>query len=339
LFYFTLLFLRFNKYFLINVFLGLNFQLSKFYRFQFSKTKVYKLLTKKAFIFKKYVFAVKKYINFSSRFITNYIKNRKKLFFYKNVKTLNDQQLNFILKKKTTSLLKFKKINRASKFFLKTNKLKKHNYKHDMLNKKKNFSILFKNRQLFKNVASLDKIKLHKLKKKFSNLKHFNVTKLFLKFELNILNVLVRCKFANSLKASKELLINNLVILNNSLVSTFAKTLKLGDRLQLVLTAHTYYFIKQAYFFFHKHLAKVKYKVWKLRFKMSKQKKKVFKLPTWVDIISNVKQNTPRYLELDYTVLCCTLVYYPSNSFEFNSKLKNSILYYLFRTYNWKLAS
>lgn len=225
-------------------------------------------------------------------------------------------------KKKISGLIKSKK-SKNSFYKLHAFRYLRENIKDNRMRWNEMF---FGNRKITQKKLT-KKIKLYSAKSKHM---------LFTMMELSLINVLLRSKFALSLLHAKELIITNFIYVNFKLQRDFYTSLQINSTVQLVLKKSYILYYLYTYNLNFKWLFKVGYCLWRYyrhRFSLYKQKPK--SLPTWLRKIMHYKYNTPRHLEIDYTILTVIVIKQKLNWNKYNKKQLNSRF---LRLLNWYWA-
>lgn len=282
---------------------------------------------------------LKNYVFFKKR--TSLLKKKDKLknFLLSKVNFLKNQKLmNQIIFKKNTNLflvnLFFKKnlkIIHSSSIFHENNK------NVDM--KKRWFKLFNKNRLLFKFITGVKKQKQFQVTKIFSKTLKQNVLSNLMRLEFSLKNILIRSKLVLNLNEADFFLKNKLVYLNG-LVATNNILLRRGDIISLAFSEKYFNFFKSNFSQKLKLTYSVGYRLWRLnRFKSNFYKQSPTGIPTWVFKIGFFYEDTPSFLEIDYTTLSLTIIKQPISYVDYNFYFTKFITPFLTRHYNWKYVN
>lgn len=174
------------------------------------------------------------------------------------------------------------------------------------------------------------------LKRQFKKNKFFSkLTKLpfnfFLNnFEFGLSNILLRSSLFFNKRDVMFFFNNNYFFLNGSLLKNFNQILNSNDILTLLFNKY--------YFFYYKYTISKIYnnnKISNYVFRKN-QLNKLDVLPLWLVNTTNLKEDVPNYLELDFLTLSLKIIYKPLFYSEYNFMFFKLLNFYQKRLYNWK---
>jgi hypothetical protein len=293
--------------------------------------KLYKF---RLYIFKKYIFTKKKVLNKKLR-----LNKLKFLNIYNNsfksdsIKNFSKHSSLLSLNYKKYNLLNFSKFNNFFfRFF--------DNYPNILrLKFKPGYSIIWRiARQSFKKIFHLNFKYQHKLTKyilMFNKISGFTLLK---KFELNILNILIRSRFFLNFNVIQTFINNNFIWINGFQVNNIHFQLYLNDFIQINISWK--YFI---YFKWLLNLSKLKFNKinWKYNIKLFNlkyriKKFKMIKAPKWIESNIYLYLDIPNYLEVDFLSLSIYIIYEPYNNKDINNLYLQFFSFNIMNLYNWK---
>lgn len=199
------------------------------------------------------------------------------------------------------------------------------------------FKLYHNNRQLIKFFLFRKKKKQYFLTKLLSPLTKQSFSLFFTNLELNLINLLVKSRFALSYQHAKDLLFLGYVYINSKRTTNFLYLLKPNDCIQIIFDE--IYLINYQYFYMHlknkqKHIKYCFQRWYNNRFDFYKQHTKRF--PNWLLKLMFFKMDIPLYLEIDYSILTTIVIRNPFFFYELNLYLYKFINLYFIRLYNWK---
>nr|YP_010632196.1 ymf76 [Cryptocaryon irritans]WBP62312.1 ymf76 [Cryptocaryon irritans] len=244
-------------------------------------------------------------------------KNRiSKKYFY----TLKKKK--FLIKNKFKCLFKRnkKRFNRYN--IWNSYRIRKKFFLYSLENKKLFNFFFFKNKHRKKNLKTF-------LKKK----KHLTPNLFFIKLEMSLIGVLNRTNFFNSLNDIYYFLKNNYIFINGLVVKNPFFQLTVGDRIQLIVFKNYFFFYKTRILLFKKNFLRFKFKLWR----MYELKLKVYNTK-FSDKLKNLffyKKKVPNFLEIDFKLLMCVVIYNPSFNYELDLFKVRFLSNYMHRLYLW----
>jgi len=279
---------------------------------------------------------LRNYIFFKKR--TSLLKKKDKLknFFLLRVNFLKNQKLfNQIVSSKKNNLFLVDSVLKKNIKVLKKSHIHHDNNKNiDM--KRRWFKFFSKNRFLFKSIIGLKKQKQFQITKFFSKISKQDVLTNLMKFEFSLKNILVRSKLVLNLSEADFFIKNKLVYLNG-LVANNDLPLNKGDIINLVFSEKYFNFFKSSFSQKLKLTYSVGYRLWRLnRFKNNFYKQSPTGIPDWIFKIGFFYEDTPSFLEIDYTTLSLILLKLPNNYNHYNFYFTKFVTLFLIRHYNWK---
>lgn len=199
------------------------------------------------------------------------------------------------------------------------------------------FKLYHNNRQLIKFFLFRKKKKQYFLTRLLSSLTKQPFSLFFNNLELNLVNLLVRGRFALSYQHAKDLLFLGYVYINSKKTTNFLYLLKPNDYIQIIFDET--YLINYQYFYAYlknkqKHIKYCFQRWYNNRFDFYKQHTKRF--PSWLLKLIFFKLDSPLYLEIDYSTLTMVIIRNPFFFYELNLYLYKFINLYFIRLYNWK---
>ena len=197
--------------------------------------------------------------------------------------------------------------------------------------------VIYNNRLIFQHFFNFKKMRQHKFTKYFNSFFKSSFTKLILKLEFSLINILIRSKFVFSKENANILINKNIVFVNGYLCQTSNKSLNVGDRVQLLLTKNYYYYFRRFLSSAQQLKKKVGPHIWRLtRFLSNMNKQIPTNIHKWIPSLKYYRIDVPRYLEVDYVFLACIIIYKPMFLFEYNYYNVKYINFNLMRLYSWK---
>lgn len=166
----------------------------------------------------------------------------------KKTRFLNKTWLN-----KSNSYTRVKKVNLVNK------KIKA------PLNTTKKFSrLFFTNRKIFESLMGFKSLRQLRFTRYFSNFFKKNFLSIIYSLEFNITNILIKSRFTFTKQGAISLLKNNFVFLNGSCINSEHVTLKVSDRLQLIISKSFFYYYRRYLSTLQALKKKTGYRVWLL---------------------------------------------------------------------------
>lgn len=336
--------------------------------FSYHKIKGFRILRNKFFGFKftQFYFTPSILLLKQQKYKTYLISLRKKISFFKKTNTIDKSTLFRVgsyswkriifrrslwkminniktknqLKKpiKKTSFLNKTRLNKSNSYTLvKKSKLVNKKIKAPLNTKKKFNRLFFTNRKIFESLMGFRSLRQLRFTRYFSNFFKKNFLSIIYSLEFNITNILIKSRFTFTKQGAISLLKNNFVFLNGFCINSEHVTLKVSDRLQLIISKSFYYYYRRYLSNLQALKKKTGYRVWLLtRFMFNFFKQSMKNVPKWVYKLSHYKLDVPKFLEVDYSILCSIVVYYPNPLFEMNFYNMKYINLALLRLYNWK---
>lgn len=281
---------------------------------------------------------IKLYKNYNSNFVYT-------SFLQKNTLKINKKQTsvkNIIISKKKNGLIKNNfDINKSmvNHFFFNRKQHEFINSKTYFIKNENNKSYdLKKNIKIFlkKNKEYLSKI----LKKKYHNNKVFskhikyflkrNNKILLLKTELSVKNLLIRSGFFLNFRDINFFFLEKNIFLNGKPCENINTFVRLGDVINIEFDEYNYLFFRQ----------KLEYKNYILNkmtnifFKIKKPNTKINKK---IQNYTNINEDIPNFLEVDFLTMSIILIKYPSDFRNFNFLLSTFMNLYMKRSFLWKI--
>ena len=329
--------------------------------FSYNKLKGFKILRNKFFGFKftQFYFTPSLILVKQQKYKFYLISLRKKISFFKKSNTIDRSTLFRVgshswkriifrrsLWKVTNNLIKSKKKHLLTQ----ANLNKGTNYtffkKYNVTNKKikapvnitKKFSrIFFVNRKIFESLLGFKSLRQLRFTRYFSNFFKKTPLTVLYSLEFNIKNILIKSRFAFTNQGAINLLKSNFVFVNGVLVNNENIILKVTDRLQLIISKNFFFYYRRCLSNLQALKKKTGYRVWLLtRFIFNFYKQSMKNVPRWVSKLVYYRVDVPKFLEVDYTILCSIILYYPNPLFETNIYNLKYINFSLLRLYNWK---
>lgn len=225
--------------------------------------------------------------------------------------------------------------------FLKKNLLSKY-IKHSTLIKfihlnNKWFKLYYNNRKILKKFLFLKNKKQYFTTKFLSSFLKKSFFNIYENVELNLLNALLRSRFALSYQHAKDLLFLGYVYINGKQCKNDFYLLKSSDCVQLILDDVYLVNYQYQYLNLKKKQKNIKYcfqRWYNHRFDFYKQHTKRF--PNWLLKLLFLRLDVPLYIEIDYTTLTFIILRPPFWFYELNTYLYKYINIYFIRLYNWK---
>jgi ribosomal protein S4 len=162
--------------------------------------------------------------------------------------------------------------------------------------------------------------------------------KLFLFFELRLLNVLVKSRFLSDLEFSSYLIKNKNIFVNGIICLNPMLQLFVNDFVQMYINIKFYIIFKWIKSWTLKKKIKLKKRtIKKVTFSRSNEEKtKSFTLPNWILSNKNIIEDVSNFIEVDYATLSFFILYEPIswNNFSYYNIIDKK--YNIMNLYNWK---
>lgn len=163
----------------------------------------------------------------------------------------------------------------------------------------------------------------------------------FLKFnEFQIINILLRSRFALTYQHAKDLLFLGYIYVNNKKIIDPKFLINVADRVTIIFNETYLINYQYLYLILKKKQKNIKYcfhRWYKHRYDFYKQHTNRF--PAWLLKVLYFKFDVPFYLEVDYTILTVIVIRLPKFFFELNYYIFTYLNIYLMRLYNWKYVT
>lgn len=206
--------------------------------------------------------------------------------------------------------------------------------------RRKFFRVIKKSRSLFRFLLNIRSKGKNRIIKKVKSLNHKSFTSKLLSFETNLLSILLKTPFSNSLNDGIFLIKNNVVYVNGILSSHIDLNTSIGDRVQIVISKSSYLWLKSKKLILSKGFKKNLRLFYRKKFKTKGRfKKKSYSYPKWLIKYSMINNTSPKSIEFDLTTLTSILLYQPTHYNEFNSLLWRWININSHSLYLWKLIN
>lgn len=313
----------------INVLFKIKF-FTKVKKFKKKKKKSWRfffLKTKRLLIFKR----MRKFINKRKKMSLKK-KKKKRNFLLKPLYNVTILKTKAHLKKKVIIRKKFFRAKRFKNNFYRLFKRK---------NRLKTFKLSrFLPKLIKENRSNLNNVLFKKryfLQLWFSKKINFFLTKSFKNFlfmlEFTLSNVLYRSKLALSFAQLSDLLNYSLVRVNFKHQYNANVFLPKRSIIQIILTKNYFWHYFYTYNLNLKWTFRVGYCLWRFyRNKLNVYKQNPKQLPKWLNKVMYYKYNTPKYFEIDYSILTVMIV---SNRITFNKFNRKQFSTNLLRLINW----
>jgi ribosomal protein S4 len=201
----------------------------------------------------------------------------------------------------------------------------------------KSQKIFYNNRILFKNILFTKKLRQYQLTKIFSKIIKHSFLNTKLMFEFSLYNILIRAGFAITFDETFFLIKNNLVFVNGVLQTNPYFVVSQKDVVSLMLSKKHYAFHKNNLNKKLKLTFFLGYRIWRInRFKNNFYKQSSNRIPDWVNRLTFFYEDVPSYLEVDYSILACSIIKIPSKFSSHNFYFNKFINFFMMRQYNWK---
>lgn len=126
-----------------------------------------------------------------------------------------------------------------------------------------------------------------------------------------------------------------LVFLNGTPINNSLIFVKIGDRIQLVISTSYYMYINNFFKFFKKKIRFLRYKRWRFRKYAARNKYKNWN-PDFLKYFFLYKTDVSSNLEIDYTTLTIIVIKTTTNIFKTNLRLLRLYSTYFSKSYLWK---
>ena len=206
------------------------------------------------------------------------------------------------------------------------------------INTTSRFKLIFnENRKLLIEFFNLKKLRQKKFNRTFINFVKGNSYQMLLMMELNFVNILLRTNLIFSKNLINIFISKKLIYLNGFSIVHTNHTLVPGDRIQFL--------IDKTFFFLYRYLLnynielqkKASIVAWKLvRFNFNFYKQKSESVPKWVVDLIHLNAETPKFVEVDYSILTAVVLFKPFFYYDFSFYNLMNINFFLSRLYLWK---
>lgn len=206
------------------------------------------------------------------------------------------------------------------------------------INTTSRFKLIFnENRKLLLEFFSFKKLRQKRFNRTFVNFTKNNSYRLLLMMELNIVSLLLRTNLVFSKNLLKKFIDKKIIFLNGFSINHLNYTLNVGDRIQFILDKNFFFLYRYLLSYNLELEQKSSTVVWKLiRFNFNFYKQKSTKIPNWIVDLMYFNSETPKFIEIDYSILTFIIIFKPFFYFDFDVYHILNINYFLSRLYLWK---